>query len=106
MQSEQPPQITEAPCNNLQRTGQRRSSREATNRCGNTIREEFFTMDFGFSPKVIDLAKRVAAFRDEHIYPNERRFSDETAFGADRWRPAPILEELRRLARQDGLWNL
>jgi acyl-CoA dehydrogenase len=63
-------------------------------------------MDFGFSPKVIDLAKRVTAFRDEHIYPNERRFSEQTAFGADRWRPAPILEELRQLARQEGLWNL
>jgi acyl-CoA dehydrogenase len=63
-------------------------------------------MDFGFSPKVIDLAKRVTAFRDEHIYPNERRFSEQTAFSADRWRPAPILEELRQLARQEGLWNL
>jgi acyl-CoA dehydrogenase len=63
-------------------------------------------MEFEFSPKMIDLAKRVTAFRDKHIYPNERLFSEQTAFGADHWRPAPILEELRQLARQEGLWNL
>ncbi|HSY59186.1 MAG TPA: acyl-CoA dehydrogenase family protein [Terriglobales bacterium] len=63
-------------------------------------------MDFEFSSKVKDLVKRVIAFRDTHIYPNERLFTEQTAYGANRWRPAPILEELRKLAKNDGLWNL
>jgi acyl-CoA dehydrogenase len=63
-------------------------------------------MDFECSPKVSDLVKRIIAFRDTHIYPNERRFSEQTAYGANHWTPAPILEELRKLAKKDGLWNL
>jgi acyl-CoA dehydrogenase len=63
-------------------------------------------MDFEFNTKVKDLVKRVIAFRDTHIYPNEGLFSEQTAYGANDWRPAPILEELRKLAKKDGLWNL
>ena len=63
-------------------------------------------MDFEFNTKVKDLVKRVIAFRDTHIYPNERLFTEQTAYGANDWRPAPILEELRKLAKKDGLWNL
>jgi acyl-CoA dehydrogenase len=63
-------------------------------------------MDFEFSPRVNDLVKRVTAFRDAHIYPNERLFSEQTTCGANHWEPAPILEELRCLAKKEGLWNL
>jgi acyl-CoA dehydrogenase len=30
-----------------------------------------------FSDKVKDLQRRLQAFLDEHIYPNERRYRDE-----------------------------
>lgn len=39
-----------------------------------------------------------------HVYPNERRFLDEVA--KDRWKPTPIVEELKGKARTAGLWNL
>ncbi len=42
---------------------------------------------------------------DEHIYPNERAFREHVG-GADRWQPAPVVEELKARARAEGLWNL
>src|SRR5580765_5676929 len=62
-------------------------------------------MNFDYSPKVKDLQKKLAAFMDEHIYPNERRYHDEIAEG-DRWQPVPVIEELKPKARAAGLWNL
>src|SRR5260221_12787998 len=61
-------------------------------------------MHFEFSAKVKDLQKRLTAFMDEHIYPNERRFEVEIA--TDRWQPTKIIEELKPKARAAGLWNL
>ena len=57
------------------------------------------------SPRAAELEQRVAAFMDRHVYPNEARFFDEIAKG-DRWQPVPLLEELKREARAEGLWNL
>jgi acyl-CoA dehydrogenase len=62
-------------------------------------------MDFEFSPRTRDLQQRLTAFMEEHIYPNERRFN-EHCLGPDRWQPVPVIEELKPLAREAGLWNL
>ena len=62
-------------------------------------------MNFDYSPKVLDLRKRLLAFMDEHIYPNEGLFRQQIAEG-DHWSPPPILEELKPKAREQGLWNL
>ena len=60
---------------------------------------------YEFSPKVQDLQKRLVAFMDEHIYPNEKRYYRE-AEELGPWKVAPILEELKPKARAAGLWNL
>ena len=62
-------------------------------------------MDFDYSPKVKDLQRRLGAFMDEHVYPNERRHHEEIADG-DRWQPTRVIEELKAKARAAGLWNL
>jgi acyl-CoA dehydrogenase len=62
-------------------------------------------MHFDFSDKVKSLQKKLQAFMDEHVYPNEQRFEKETEQG-DRWRPSRIIEELKPKARAAGLWNL
>jgi len=62
-------------------------------------------MHFDYSDKVKDLQKRLEAFMDEYIYPNEARFEAEVAEG-DRWQPTRIVEELKPKARAAGLWNL
>ena len=62
-------------------------------------------MNFEYTDKVKSLQKRVQAFMDEHIYPNEQRYHDEIN-PDDRWRPSEIIEELKPQARAAGLWNL
>jgi acyl-CoA dehydrogenase len=62
-------------------------------------------MNFEFTPKVIDLQKRLSAFMDEHIYPNEPRYREHIE-GPNRWQPVPVIEELKPHARAAGLWNL
>src|SRR5215470_7555242 len=61
-------------------------------------------MDFAFSDKAVGMQKRLQAFMDEHIYPNEQRFRDQIAH--DPWSPPPIIEQLKPKARAAGLWNL
>jgi acyl-CoA dehydrogenase len=62
-------------------------------------------MRFEFSDKVKELQKRLQAFMDEHIYPNEATFRRQIDEG-DRWQPTAIIEELKPKARSAGLWNL
>ncbi len=61
-------------------------------------------MNFEFTEKTKDLQRRLQAFMDEHIYPNEQRFLDEIE--RDRWKPTRIIEQLKPKARAAGLWNL
>ncbi|WP_027482658.1 acyl-CoA dehydrogenase family protein [Deinococcus pimensis] len=62
-------------------------------------------MNFDYSPKVQDLRARLSAFMDEHVYPNEETYARQVAEG-DRWTPVAVIEELKPLAREAGLWNL
>ena len=55
-------------------------------------------MDFEFSPKVKDLQKRLTAFMEAHVYPNEAKYQQHSE-GPDRWQPVPIIEELKPKAR-------
>jgi acyl-CoA dehydrogenase len=66
-------------------------------------------MDFGYTEKVQGLQRRLGAFMDEHIYPNEARFFAEVAANrakGDAWIPTRVIEELKAKAREQGLWNL
>ncbi len=62
-------------------------------------------MNFDYSTKTQELRRRLAAFFDEHIYPNEARHEQEVNSG-ERWKPVPVIEELKPKARAAGLWNL
>ncbi len=66
-------------------------------------------MDFDYSPKVKDLQKRLNAFMDQHIYPNEDAFHAEVEANRAKgnpWVPTAIMEQLKEKARAAGLWNL
>ena len=67
-------------------------------------------MDFAYSERCQELRARLLAFMDQHIYPNERAFTEELAAnGRDkgtRWLPLELIERLKTLARDAGLWNL
>jgi acyl-CoA dehydrogenase len=62
-------------------------------------------MSFDPSAKVQALQQRLAAFMDEHIYPNEKRYAEE-AERLGPWQVYPVIEALKPKARAAGLWNL
>jgi acyl-CoA dehydrogenase len=66
-------------------------------------------MNFDFSDKVKDLQKKVSAFMQQHVNPQEARFFEEVAENrakGNAWIPTRIVEELKPKARAAGLWNL
>jgi alkylation response protein AidB-like acyl-CoA dehydrogenase len=62
-------------------------------------------LDITQSDRSRELAARLHAFMAEHIYPNERRFYQE-AERLGPWSEYPVVEELKPIAREAGLWNL
>ncbi len=62
-------------------------------------------MDFDYSAKTVELQKRLIAFMNEHVYPNEKAFAQERNTG-DRWEPSELIEDLKVTAKAAGLWNL
>lgn len=62
-------------------------------------------MVFEFSGKIKELQKRLIAFMEEHVYPNEERYQQHCQ-GPNKWQPVPIIDELKPKARAAGLWNL
>lgn len=65
-------------------------------------------MNFDYSDKVNDLRTRVRDFIDTHLLPIETELAEqiENAGPQERWQFPPQLEELKRLAKAQGLWNL
>ncbi len=60
-------------------------------------------MDFDHSPKVQDLCRRLSAFMEDHIVPRIRAHHEEIKAGTF---PVSFMEDLKALARSEGLWNL
>ncbi|WP_426115814.1 acyl-CoA dehydrogenase family protein [Massilia sp. PWRC2] len=67
-------------------------------------------MNFDYSERCQQLRTRLLAFMDTHIYPNEKAFKQEVdrngAEKGNRWIPTELIERLKPLAREQGLWNL
>ena len=62
-------------------------------------------MEFAYSDKVAGLQDKLRDFMDRHIYPNEAQHAREIETG-DRWQPTALMEELKKKAKLEGLWNL
>jgi acyl-CoA dehydrogenase len=79
-------------------------------------------MDFAHSPRTSELLERLTSFQEREIAPREEAYHRDRsrgtrAFGAnprfgqlastDPWKTVPpAIEELKALAREEGLWNL
>jgi acyl-CoA dehydrogenase len=66
-------------------------------------------MDFEFSPRVRSLQAQLLKFCDQHIYPNEARYSAEVAANraaGNAFKPLKVIEDLKPRARDAQLWNL
>jgi acyl-CoA dehydrogenase len=62
-------------------------------------------VNFDYTPKVQELRKKLFAFMDEHVYPNEHQWHQHVR-SERRWEPVPVIEELKPKARAAGLWNV
>src|SRR5690625_182904 len=64
-------------------------------------------LDFSYSEKVIQLQHKLHDFMDQYIYPNESVYQKQLNEQKDRWSAVqPIIEELKEIAKAEGLWNL
>ena len=63
-------------------------------------------MDFAYSQKVEELRGRLSAFLDSHIYPAESVYRSQMEEAGDPHHHPQVLEDLKREARSQGLWNL
>lgn len=57
------------------------------------------------SKKVLELKNRLVKFMEDHIYPMENEFY-KLAQSTQRWTVHPEEENLKELAKKEGLWNL
>jgi len=62
-------------------------------------------MDFEYSDRTKELMEKIQTFMDDHVYPNEETFFRQIDEGKTRWKPVPIVEELKKKAKAQGLWN-
>ena len=66
-------------------------------------------MDFSLSPKATEYAAKLQAFMDNEVFPAEKTYHHQREefikAGAPHKLP-PIVEELKKKARAQGLWNL
>ncbi|MBC9820999.1 acyl-CoA dehydrogenase family protein [Terrabacter sp. MAHUQ-38] len=65
-------------------------------------------MDFGFDSRTEELRQELLAFMDERITPSLPVFDEQVAALDDRWAwsTVPVLQDLRREARDLDLWNV
>jgi len=64
-------------------------------------------MDFQPSERCSEFQERLSSFMDEHVYPAEATYEQQLRESGDptispRW----VMEELKQLAREAGLWNM
>ena len=59
------------------------------------------------SPKAKETTDRLNNFMDKHVYPNNETYHSQIEnFGADRWQVVPVIEDLKKEAKKEDLWNL
>lgn len=63
-------------------------------------------MEFAYSDKVNALRVRVSQFMDRYIYPNQKTYHEQLAASSDPHHHAEIVDELKAIAKTEGLWNL
>ena len=66
-------------------------------------------MDFDYSPRQREWMKRVGDFMDAYIYPAEETYAKEmndARAKGNPWIVVPVVEELKKKAKAQGLWNM
>ena len=61
-------------------------------------------MPYTFTPQAEQILADVNAFMDDHVYPNEAEYEEQAAEAGNG--DPPLLDKLKAVARERGLWNL
>src|SRR5882762_10424904 len=62
-------------------------------------------MDFNMSDRQCEWLNRVESFMHKHVRPAVPVYKQQDEAG-ERWKVIPVLEELKKKARAEGLWNM
>src|SRR3981189_1297690 len=62
-------------------------------------------MDFNMSDRQREWLDRVVSFMDKHVRPAVPIYRQQDEAG-ERWKVIPILEDLKKKAKAEGLWNM
>ena len=62
-------------------------------------------MDFDLSPKQKEWLDRVRSFMTKHVRPAVPVYDEQDRSG-ERWKVIPVLEDLKKKAKAEGLWNM
>ncbi|HEY1458344.1 MAG TPA: acyl-CoA dehydrogenase family protein [Solirubrobacteraceae bacterium] len=63
-------------------------------------------MDFEHSPRTQELLERLVAFQEREVAPREEPYHRELLSRQDPWVVLGAIEELKAIAKSEGLWNL
>lgn len=63
-------------------------------------------MDFELTDRCREYQDRLIAFMDSHVYPNESVYHQQVRDSGDPHFHPPVMEEMKKAARDQGLWNL
>jgi acyl-CoA dehydrogenase len=63
-------------------------------------------MDFQPSERCTAYKERLSAFMDEHVHPAEETYERQLRESGDPHHQPAVMEELKRRAREAGLWNM
>jgi acyl-CoA dehydrogenase len=63
-------------------------------------------MNFGYTDKVNDLRRRLTAFMDEYVYPNEKTYYKQIEESGNPHHHTEVVDDLKLRAQEAGLWNL
>src|SRR3954449_4392322 len=68
-------------------------------------KDEERPMDFDLSPKQKEWLDRVQSFMAKHVRPAVPLYDEQDRSG-ERWKVIPVLEDLKKKAKAEGLWNM
>jgi len=63
-------------------------------------------MDFSYSDRSIRYQEQLGAFMEEYVYPAERAIEERDPLPGEPVEAPPEMVELKRIAQEQGLWNL
>ena len=63
-------------------------------------------MDFAYTEKINAFRKQLNDFMAQYIYPNEQTYREQITASGDPHHHAEIIDELKKKAKAQGLWNL